>query len=610
MLAAENGSIPRAKVGGMADVIRDLPAALAEQGVMADVIMPSYGFLAGSVNATKLAEFSVTFGGVRQSVALLSTPHPDVEGSVIYFIDVQDGVCQGKPQEIYSQGSDERPFAEDANKFALFCLCVATVINEKMLPEPDLIHLHDWHCAMFALLTRWDEDFQNLSTIPCVYTIHNLAIQGIRPLKGDASSMSAWYPGLQEKLSSEQLESVSDPRYPHCINPMRVGINLCAKVHLVSPTYADEVLQPSDHHAGFFGGEGLEADLQRKQDSGALVGILNACVYDELALAEKTTAGIVKVSVSDKASVRDKLRDKGVNGAATKKKASATDPNNTQDKYREEQGIANKDDSWSELLEQMKSALLRWQGGKQWVACCDLIALTRIAALWRYDGQSKDVHPSHLQSSDKKLLNKPPMNTLKSPSMLVTSVGRLTDQKVLILRQTVLLDNGQRVSVLESILQALALAHPEGLFILLGSGDAEIASEFGAIAARYTNFIFLNGYDEVVSDALYRNGDLFMMPSSFEPCGISQMLAMKAGQICLVHGVGGLRDTVADNETGYLFSGNCLAKQAENLQLRFSDALEDFNGDKWRAMELLASQQRFDWFSSAAKYKRQLYCFD
>ncbi|QFU25220.1 glycogen/starch synthase [Shewanella eurypsychrophilus] len=576
MLAAENGSIPRAKVGGMADVIRDLPAALAQQGVMADVIMPSYGFLAGSVNATKLAEFSVDFGGARQSVALLTTPHPDVEGAVIYFIDVQDGVCKGKPQEIYSQGSDARPFAEDANKFALFCLCVATAINEQVLPMPDLIHLHDWHCAMFALLAQYDEYFQNISTIPCVYTIHNLAIQGIRPLRDDASSMSAWYPGLLEKLSSEQFDSVIDPRYPHCINPMRVGINLCAKVHLVSPTYADEVLHPSDHHAGFFGGEGLEADLQRKQDSGALVGILNACVY----------------------------------GAAAKKKVSATEPNNSQDKCREDQSIANKDDIWLRLLEQVELALLRWQGDKQWVASCDLIALTRIASLWRCGGRSKDMHSSHLQSSDKKLLNKPLMNKMKSPSMLVTSVGRLTDQKVLILRQTVLQADGQRVTVLESILQALALAHPEGLFILLGSGDAEIAGEFSAIAARYANFIFLNGYDEAVSDALYQNGDLFMMPSSFEPCGISQMLAMKAGQICLVHGVGGLRDTVADNETGYLFSGNCLAKQAENLQLRFSDALEDFNGDKWRAMEQLASQQRFDWFSSAAKYKRQLYCFD
>ncbi|EDQ01816.1 glycogen synthase [Shewanella benthica] len=563
MLAAENGSIPRAKVGGMADVIRDLPAALAQQDVIADVIMPSYGFLAGSVNAIKLAEFRVTFSGSRQSVSLLSTPNPDVEGAVIYFIDIQDGVFSGKPHEIYSQGSDERPFAEDANKFALFCLCVATAINEQLLPMPDLIHLHDWHSAMFALLSQYDDNFQHLSAIPCVYTIHNLAIQGTRPLRDDSSSLNAWFPNLLDKLTSDQLESVIDPRYRHCINPMRVGINLCAKVHLVSPTYADEVLKPSDHDAGFFGGEGLEADLQRKQDSGALVGILNACVYDEL--GDETRVAL---------SVKESL------------------------------GIAEQDDSWLGLLELMESALLCWQGDKQWVTGCDQIALTRISGLWRRVWLSKDTQVYKLQSADK-----PSRNKHKGPSMLVTSVGRLTDQKVLILRQRVLLANGQRVSVLESILQALAQAHPEGVFILLGSGDAEIAREFSAIAARYANFIFLNGYDEAVSDALYRNGDLFMMPSSFEPCGISQMLAMKAGQICLVHGVGGLRDTVADNETGYLFFGDSLAGQAESLLERFSDVLGEYNSDKWLNMERLASQQRFDWANSALKYKQDLYGF-
>ncbi|MBE7215559.1 glycogen/starch synthase [Shewanella benthica] len=601
MLAAENGSIPRAKVGGMADVIRDLPAALAQQDVIADVIMPSYGFLAASVNAIKLAEFRVTFSGSRQSVSLFSTPHPDVEGAVIYFIDIQDGVFSGKPQEIYSQGSDERPFAEDANKFALFCLCVATAINEQLLPMPDLIHLHDWHSAMFALLSQYDENFQNLSAIPCVYTIHNLAIQGTRPLRDDSSSLSAWFPNLLEKLSSEQLESVIDPRYRHCINPMRVGINLCAKVHLVSPTYADEVLKPSDHDAGFFGGEGLEADLQRKQDSGALVGILNACVYDELADEASVAQSVKESQGRTKASVRDKLRDKGVSDAAARKRANTPELGNN----RAVQGIAEQDDTWFGLLERMESALLRWQGDKQWVAGCDQIALTRIAGLWRRVWLSKDTQVSKLQSADK-----PSMNKHKGPSMLVTSVGRLTDQKVLILRQRVLLANGQRVSVLESILQALAQAHPEGIFILLGSGDAEIAREFSGIAARYANFIFLNGYDEAVSDALYRNGDLFMMPSSFEPCGISQMLAMKAGQICLVHGVGGLRDTVADNETGYLFFGDSLAGQAESLLERFSDVLEEYNSDKWQNMERLTSQQRFNWASSALKYRQELYGFD
>jgi starch synthase len=541
MLAAENGAISGAKVGGMADVIRDLPSALLAQGVVLDVIMPSYGFLADSVNASKLAEFQVMFAGRVRHVELLRAPHPEVSGALIYFIELSDEKSGLKKQQIYSQGSADRPFAEDADKFALFCLCVATALKDQLLPMPYLVHLHDWHSAMFAMLSRFDKQFSALESLPCVYTIHNLAIQGIRPLREESSSLSAWFPKLLEQLSDEQLKLIIDPRYPHCINPMRVGINLSNTVHLVSPTYAEEVLKPSNHDAGFFGGEGLEDDLKVKRDSGCLLGILNGCVYDDLLPAVNEV-------------------------------------------------VENKSDNWLNLLSKMELALLKWQADKPWVASGDLIALTRIAGLWRQSYHA--------------------INSPSVPSMLITSVGRLTDQKVLILRQKIMAKNGQSITVLESILQSLAQQQPDGLFILLGSGDVCIADEFKAVAAKHTNFVFLNGYDEAVSQALYDRGDLFLMPSSFEPCGISQMLSMKAGQICLVNGVGGLKDTVVDNKTGYLFTGETLVGQAENVLARFSDALVDFKGDKWNSMQRLASQQRFDWPSSAVEYKRQLYCLD
>lgn len=66
MVAAENGALEGAKVGGMADVIRDLPEALAEVDICTDVIMPSYGFLASqSSKAQDLGEFEVHFGGAN-----------------------------------------------------------------------------------------------------------------------------------------------------------------------------------------------------------------------------------------------------------------------------------------------------------------------------------------------------------------------------------------------------------------------------------------------------------------------------------------------------------------------------------------------------------------
>ncbi|WP_352244219.1 glycosyltransferase, partial [Psychrobacter sp. GW208-MNA-CIBAN-0184] len=78
-----------------------------------------------------------------------------------------------------------------------------------------------------------------------------------------------------------------------------------------------------------------------------------------------------------------------------------------------------------------------------------------------------------------------------------------------------------------------------GRLIILGSGDKELESIFTKAMARNSNLLFLKGYGQGVGDLMYQLGDLFLMPSSFEPCGISQMLAMRAGQPCLVHSVGG-----------------------------------------------------------------------
>lgn len=74
---------------------------------------------------------------------------------------------------------------------------------------------------------------------------------------------------------------------------------------------------------------------------------------------------------------------------------------------------------------------------------------------------------------------------------------------------------------------------------MLGNGDRELEVFLTKVAAVKHNFIFLKGYFETLANSIYESGALFLMPSSFEPCGISQMLAMRAGQPYLAHGVGG-----------------------------------------------------------------------
>ena len=99
------------------------------------------------------------------------------------------------------------------------------------------------------------------------------------------------------------------------------------------------------------------------------------------------------------------------------------------------------------------------------------------------------------------------------------------------------------------------------------------------------------------------------MPSSFEPCGISQMLAMRDGQPCVVHAVGGLRDTVRDGVTGFQFRGRSQRAQARQFVDTVASALAVKQDDppRWRKICERAAEQRFTWEAAARQYGQKLY---
>jgi len=128
---------------------------------------------------------------------------------------------------------------------------------------------------------------------------------------------------------------------------------------------------------------------------------------------------------------------------------------------------------------------------------------------------------------------------------IISMVSRLTDQKGIALVQ----------HVLEEVL------HEDVAFVLLGSGDAEYESFFNYIAARYPEKtgIFI-GYNEDLAHRVYAGSDFLLMPSQFEPCGLSQMIAQRYGTLPIVRETGGLIDTVVPYNvytgegTGFAFS--------------------------------------------------------
>jgi starch synthase len=91
------------------------------------------------------------------------------------------------------------------------------------------------------------------------------------------------------------------------------------------------------------------------------------------------------------------------------------------------------------------------------------------------------------------------------------------------------------------------LDHLPARLVVLGSGEAALAATATAATAAHPDRVaFVDGYDVALAHQIFAGADLFLMPSRFEPCGLTQMQAMAYGAIPVVTDVGGLHDTVPD----------------------------------------------------------------
>lgn len=175
--------------------------------------------------------------------------------------------------------------------------------------------------------------------------------------------------------------------------------------------------------------------------------------------------------------------------------------------------------------------------------------------------------------------------------MLVSLVTRLTWQKGLYL----LLDKIEEV-----------LANDVQL-VILGNGDTQIENTLKEIEYKYKRRVcFYCGYNEALAHQIYAGSDLFVMPSLFEPCGISQLIAMRYQTIPLVRETGGLKDTVIPyNEyTKEGFGFTFAPYQSSDFLYTFKRAV-DFYYDKqddWAIMMKQAGKQDVSWQKSAQEY--------
>ena len=170
---------------------------------------------------------------------------------------------------------------------------------------------------------------------------------------------------------------------------------------------------------------------------------------------------------------------------------------------------------------------------------------------------------------------------------LIALISRLVDQKGLDLIRQVEND----------------LRNLEADFIFLGSGDKSYENLFIWLSNNTPNIRTYVGYRGDLANQIYAGSDFFLMPSRFEPCGLSQLIAMRFGSLPIVRATGGLEDTVTgyplDNSNGFKFWGY------DGWAMK--DAILTAMGvyrDKYtlNAMRKSAMEADFSWKESAKKY--------
>lgn len=463
VLYAASEALPFIASGGLGDVAGSLPHALRKRLIGCRVVLPMYDTIKQELKDTMkfITHISVPVAWRRQYCGIFEAKY---NGVIYYLIDNQ---YYFKRDTIYGH-------YDDAERFAFFSRAVLEIIPYIDF-KPDIIHCNDWQTALtpvyYSAMYANSPGYENIKTI---FTIHNIQYQGVYGKE------------LLEDVLGIPADKASLLEYDGCINFMKGAIECADKVTTVSPSYADEILDPWYSH-------GLDSILNERRYK--LSGILN---------------GIDTV---------------GYNPATDK--------------------------------------------------CI------------KANFSANDISGKKI---DKEELQKEMGLPVKPGVPVIGMVTRLVSHKGL--------------DLVKGILDEL-LAPSEMQLVVLGSGDYEYESYFRWIAEKYPDKVGLRiGFVPELARKIYAGADMFLMPSKSEPCGLSQMVALRYGTVPIVRETGGLRDSITDCGDG---KGNGFTFKSYNAH-DMLDAIRRaltlyYNGD-WNELVLRALNCDFSWGRSANAYIR------
>lgn len=460
---------PLLKTGGLADVTGALPLAQNRAGMDSRLLLPAFPALRQGVKHLRQVAQCDTFAGF---ITLL---YGEFNGINMYLIDAPH--LYDRPGSPYHDGA-MNSYPDNLWRFALLGFIASEIAcGMDSWWKPQIIHAHDWHAGLTpAYLAARHYPAQ------CVFTIHNLAYQGLFNARHMADIQ---LPGEFYNLYGLEFNGE--------LSFLKAGLYYASHITSVSPRYAQEITRPPS-------GYGMEGLLRQRQQEGRLSGILNG--------------------------VDDSIWN------------PATDP--------------------------------------------------QIAARYRADTLAR-------KQQNKRQLQQEMGLTVSSHALLFVVVSRLTAQKGL-----------------DLLLQALpALLQQGGQLALLGSGDEQLQEAFLSLAADYPGQLCVTiGYDEALSHRFIAGGDVIVIPSRFEPCGLTQLYGLKYGTLPLVRRTGGLADTVSDCSlenladdlaTGLVFEDSNSPSLLTAIRRAF---VLWSRPELWQQVQRQAMHMNFSWQAAAQSYQK------
>ena len=453
---------PFAATGGLADVAGSLPQALRQRLVGCRVVMPLYEDIPQNLREGMrfLTSLSVPVAWRRQYCGIFEARSG---GVIYYFVDNQ---YYFKRHGLYGH-------YDDAERFAFFSRAIL-----EMLPyidfKPDIIHCNDWQTSMvptyYSIFYANNDWYRGIKT---VITIHNILYQG------------KYGKELVEDVLGIPNSDFSILEYDDCVNMLKSAIETANRVTTVSPTYAQEILDP-------WFSSGLDGILRERQWK--LSGILN--------------------------------------GIDTNSYNPATDP----DIYQN----------------------------------------------YTVDNISK-------KAENKRALQER-LGLMQDPNVpMIGMVTRMVSHKGLdLVKET-----------LDGIMWKSNIQ-----FVILGNGDWEYENFFRDMQNKYPGRLCACiGFIPELSRKVYAGADLFLMPSKTEPCGLSQMIALRYGTIPIVRETGGLKDSVQDSGDGKGNGFTFQNYQSGDMVNAINRALEGYqNQEGWQLLVERAMRCDMSWGCSAKEY--------